>query len=196
MKKTLSIFIFTFCAVQAQATTTPAMTAVHETVAKLLQIATIPHDGQRVRGLCALTLERVDHASIGNELLGRQFANLQRDGQGIDQFMAVVPSIIVNEFFQTLKGLGTQFEVLGETPKGSSKVGVRVRVRHLDLTISVNRMSFKVLDVEWRNVSLIGKKKFEFQRDLMAYWNQDRQNSLPVTRLVEQLMNSKMVRCN
>ena len=118
---------FGLIGLQARATT-PTSTAVSDTVRELLRVSALGTEAQRVAGLCQLAFAKVDNNAIGLELLGRQFSNLEKDKTGIQRFMALVPSVIVNEFYSEIRGLGTEFTILGETPKGSSKSGVRVQV--------------------------------------------------------------------
>ncbi|MGE0528200.1 MAG: hypothetical protein AB7G93_16185 [Bdellovibrionales bacterium] len=113
--------------------------------------------------------------------------------------MALVPSIVVSEFFTTLSGVRSrEHSVSARTvPRGSERVGVAATVNNKSLMVVVNTRNFKVVDVEWQRISLVNMKKFAYQRDLRQYWGQDPANSRPVTQLTEQLIQSgKLIRCD
>jgi ABC-type transporter MlaC component len=173
--------------------------ALSETIKNLMTIIQVNNQTQRVAQLCRLVRNSVDLAAISNELLGQNFSTMARDASGIKQFNALMPSIIVTDFYGAVSDKAGAAYSVDSTPiaKGSSKVGYRVNVGGTVLTITVSKKNSKILDVEWNNFSLIQTKRDAFQRDLQNYWNTDNFHSLPVTELVKQLINSgSLIRCN
>ncbi|MBX3021959.1 MAG: ABC transporter substrate-binding protein [Bdellovibrionales bacterium] len=165
-------------------------------IGKVLQVMQNPSDSARATGLCQLARTYVDSQTIGADLLGRQYMTLPNDQDGVRQFMALVPSIIVSEFYDRLDGLGTEYTVNPNLiPKGSSRVGVQVTVGSKRLTVTANRGNNKVLDVEYMGISMVNNKRFEYQRDLQRWLGGG--NPKPVTQLVNSLINSRaLIRCN
>jgi len=172
---------------------------VGASVGKMLKIlASGGSEASKVSGLCTLARQQVESNTIGAELLGRQFRTLARDQEGVRNFMRLVPSILVSEFYNRLSGLGTDYTVNPNLiAKGSSRVGVQIMVGNKRLVVTANKTTGKVLDVEYRGFSLVNNKKAEYQRDMNAWLNRGGSNSLPVTQLVNSLINSgNLIRCN
>jgi ABC-type transporter MlaC component len=171
---------------------------VGDTVSRLLTVLQNKSNSVKVSGMCQLIRARVDVQVIAQDLLGRQFGTLARDAAGIRNFTALVPSIIVTEFYGRLADSGTGFNVDPRpVPKGSNRTGVRVMIGGSQFVITVNRANNKIVDVEWRGISLVNRKKDDYQRALMVYFNRDNLHSLPVSELVRSLINAgDLIRCN
>ena len=165
--------------------------AVKTTIGKLMDILKGANQQQKVRSLCSLVKSDLDTGSIGTVLLGN-YQSLASDPEGIRNFKATVPSIIMDQFYGLLhdKG-GAEFSIGGTVPKGSGKTGVKVVIAGSNFVVTVLRASNKIVDVEWNNFSLVNTKRDEFQRDLGGF-NTDK----PVTALVERLHANGVDKCN
>lgn len=145
------------------------ITTVDQTVGRLLQALQTSNEGQKVRQLCSIVNRDVDTQAIGFEILGRQFAK-SGDESGIRLFMALVPSIIVSEFYNTLVKVKT-FEYTIETallPQGSSKVGVKSIISGVPVVITLDKARLLIQDVSWNGLSLIQSRKTPIQAQLAA----------------------------
>lgn len=191
--KSLILVLSLFAAAAAHAGPAESVSA---TVGQLLQVLQNSDNGARARGLCSLARAKVDSPTIAGDLLGRQYSSYPTDPNGPRQFVALVPSIIVSEFYNRLDGLGTQYSVSPNLiPKGSSRVGVSVNVGGTTLVVTVSKASHKVLDVQWRGISLVQNKKGEYQRALSSYAGNG--DKTPVSSLVGNLINGgRLIRCN
>lgn len=170
--------------------------AVNSTVSKMLTILKGTNERAKISALCGLVRADVDTATIGSELLGRNFGTLERDAAGIKKFKALVPSIIMDQFYSLLEDKGgADFSVNGTVPKGSSRVGVKITIDGTNFVVTVLKSNNKVVDVEWNNISLIAMKRDEFQRDLEIYWNTNNFTSLPVSELAKDLENKGITKC-
>lgn len=169
--------------------------AVSDTIGKMLNILASGSEATKVSGLCRLARQQIEVVQIGADLLGYQYYNSPTDQNGVRQFVNLVPSIIVSEFYGRLSGLGTAYTVNPNLlPKGSSRVGVQVTVGNTRLIVTANKTTGKVLDVEYMGISLVLHKKAEFEPALRASATK---GGLPVTELVSSLINSgNLVRCN
>jgi ABC-type transporter MlaC component len=126
--------------------------------------------------------------------LGRQWR--AADAAGSNQFLDLVPSIIVSEFFGRLSNVGNVSPVVDPNlvPKGSTRAGVRTQIGRMNLLITVNKANSKIYDVEYMGHSLMNDKRNEFQRSLSGFQQRGPQ---PVAALVNYLINSgKLVKCN
>lgn len=172
--------------------------AVSSTVGQLLTVLQNKNAPARIQGMCQIVRARTDLNGITNDLLGTRFAHMAQDAQGINAFRALLPSVIVTEFASQLSDVGTQYTVNPVlVPKGSDRVGVRVNIGSTPLTITVSRANNKVLDVEWRGVSLMQTKRQKYQQRLIQSWQPDPDHSKPVTDLVNYLINTgNLIRCN
>lgn len=181
---------------QAPASALPAVDAVNDTVGKVLNILKSANDRAKVSGLCALVRSNVDTNAIGEELLGANYGTITRDAVGIRKFKALVPSIIMDQFYGLLsdKG-GATFKVGGLVPKGGSRTGVKVVIDGTNFVVTVLKSNNKIVDVEWNNFSLVNVKREEFQRDLERFWNTNNLTSLPVSELVKRLESEGVNKC-
>jgi ABC-type transporter MlaC component len=194
MKALALIFSFVF-SLSAFANPTEA---VSTTVGQLLTVLQNKSAPARVRGLCRIVNARVDIPTIGTDLLGPHFSRLTQDVEGIRNFRAILPSVIVTEFADQLSDEGTSFKVVSALiPKGSGRVGVRVNIGTSSFVVTVNKANEKVLDVEWRGISLVKTKRQKFQYQMQAAWERDPAHSKPISQLVNSLINSgDLIRCN
>ncbi len=169
---------------------------VSNTVGKLMNIIAGTNENKKISQLCALVRSDLDSGAIGNDLLGGVFSKLERDRAGIDAFKKLVPSIIVDQFYDILhdKG-GSKWSVGGTVAKGSARVGVRVDIDGSDFVITVLKSSNKIVDVEYRGFSLVKTKGSDFQRDLQDFYRTNRSSSLPVSELVKQLNGRGVNKC-
>jgi ABC-type transporter MlaC component len=190
------LFLFALLTFQASAFALPATDAVNNTVSKMLNILRSANDRTQVSGLCALVRSDIDTNVIGNELLGANYGTLDRDADGIRKFKALVPSIIMDQFYGLLsdKG-GAAFKVGGLVPKGGSRTGVKVVIDGTNFVVTVLKSNNKIVDVEWNNFSLVNVKRDEFQRDLERFWNVNNFASLPVSELVKRLESEGVNKC-
>lgn len=184
---------FLFLAVSAHADA--PNDALKQTVKDLMTIIAIPSQTQRAQQLCKLVNSDVDIATISPQLLG-SFSQFTPDAAGIDAFYALVPSIIVTDFYSLVSdkaGMAYAVDTQG-IPKGSQKVAYKVSIGNTTLVVTVSRKNNKVLDVEWNSFSLIKAKGDQYQNEL-----QGRSNSSPhpISDLVNELTSSgKLIRCN
>jgi hypothetical protein len=185
---------FLFLAVSA-AHADAANDALKQTVKDLMTIVAIPSQGQRVQQLCKLVNSDVDIAAISPQLLG-SFSQFSPDAAGIKSFYALVPSIIVTDFYGLVSDkAGAAYSVDAQAiPKGSAKAGYKVTIGSTTLVVTVSRKNNKVLDVEWNNFSLIKTKGDQYQNELQGKSNS---SSHPISDLVNELTSSgKLIRCN
>ncbi len=188
----LSVFLTShFATSTARAAGGTAEDAVKTTIGKLMDILKGANQQQKIRSLCSLVKADLDTAGIGTVLLGN-YQSLATDPEGIRNFKATVPSIIMDQFYGLLhdKG-GAEFTIGGTVPKGSGKTGVKVVIAGSNFVVTVLRSNNKIVDVEWNNFSLVNTKRDEFQRDLAAF-NTDK----PVSALVERLHSNGVDKCN
>lgn len=187
MKKLVLVSLIAF---SGMASAVPAE-SVRSTVDRLLTILQEPNQQSKVSQLCALVKSDVDNSAIGGVLLGNYSAS--DDAEGIKNFKAAVPSIIMDQFYSLLanKG-GAEFTIGGTVPKGKDKVGVIVVVEGFKLVVTVNKSDDKVLDVELGTMSLVNIKRDEMQRELDAY---AQANPKPVSALVDKLDRDGINKC-
>jgi ABC-type transporter MlaC component len=165
--------------------------AVKKTIGDLMEILNGANQVQKIAQLCTLVKSDLDTAVIGSVLLG-SFQSVSTDTDGVRDFKAQVPSIIMDQFYGLLhdKG-GSKFTIGGTVPKGSGKVGVKVVIGTTNFVVTVLRATNKIVDVEWNNFSLVNTKRDEFQREL-ADFHTDK----PVSALVDSLNNKGVNKCN
>jgi ABC-type transporter MlaC component len=164
--------------------------SVSSTIGKLMTILAGANEVQKVSQLCRLVRSDLETASIGLNLLGT-FQHLSTDAEGVRDFKALVPSIIMDQFYGLLndKG-GSEFSIGGTVPKGSGRVGVKVVIAGSNFIVTVLRSNNKIVDVEWNNYSLVNTKRDEFQRDLSGF-----HTDKPVSALVNRLNNNGVNKC-
>lgn len=123
MKTALLAFVLVF---QSAAYAGPAE-SVAETIGKLMKILDGANERQKISQLCSLVKSDLDTAGIGATLLGN-FQFMTTDTEGIRDFKATVPSIIMDQFYGLLheKG-GSEFTIGGTVPKGSGRTESRYR---------------------------------------------------------------------
>ena len=194
MRKFIIVLLFT---ISSSAFAGPRE-SVDQTIGQLLEILKDGNEHSKTAKLCSLVRHRVDTSTIGSELLGSFFGKLGRDRNGIARFKALVPSIIFDQFYGLLNGKGGRSYVVTDTvPKGSSRVGVRVIIGgKTRLTITVSKTSLRVLDVEYGGRSMIRTKQAEIAAELRRYYKVNEATSLPISRLVDQLVRKGITRCN
>jgi len=179
--------------------TTPAE-ALKAAVDQLSAVAQEPDQSKRVSGLCTLANGAVDANAVAQDLLGSTFANLSRDAAGIASFDALVPSIMVTDFYSLVSSeLGEKYWVDTTAPqaRGNDRVGYPVYFGDTKLVFVMSKTSLKVVDAEWNNISMVQKKHDDYQKTLQAELAKDPNNSLPVTALVNQIQsNGSLMRCN
>jgi ABC-type transporter MlaC component len=184
---------FLFLAVSAHADA--PNDALKQTVKDLMTIVAMPSQAQRAEQLCKLVNSDVDVATISPQLLG-SFSQFTPDAAGIKSFYALVPSIIVTDFYGLVSDkAGAAYSVDAQAiPKGSAKVGYKVTIAGTTLVVTVSRKNNKVLDVEWNNFSLIKTKSDEYQNTLQG---KSASSPHPIGDLVSDLTSSgKLIRCN
>ncbi len=148
--------------------------AVKETVQTMLNILKSGNDRAQVTALCSLVRQRVDLVVLGTDLLGGYYGRLPSDAQGIAKFKALVPSIIMDSFYDLLSGKGNAtYEYVGTAAKGSARVGVRIKINGTPFTVTVIKANEKVVDVEYGGYSLVATKRGELQRELHRYKSQN-----------------------
>jgi len=164
--------------------------AVSTTIGKMLDILRSGNERAKISQLCTLVRTDVDTATIGIQLLGN-FARIHEDAEGVNRFKAIVPSIIMDQFYGLLhdKG-GARYTILGTVPKGSARVGVKTNVAGTVFVITVLRSNNKIVDVEWNNYSLVNTKRDEFQRDLASF-----HTNKPVSALVDRMNHQGVNKC-
>ena len=168
--------------------------ALKTTIKDLMTIVQISNQSTRVQQLCQLVMADVDIATITPQLLG-SFNGFTPDASGIKAFDALVPSIIVSDFYGLVSDkAGQPYSVdSAPIPKGSIKIGYKVTIGGTVLVVTVAKKNGKVLDVEWNNFSLIKTKSDEYQNSLQA---KSSTSAKPVTDLVSELVGSgKLIRC-
>ena len=170
--------------------------AVSDTVTKLLAAVNGGNQQAKIANLCRLAKSELDTAVVGGDLLGGFFFKLQRDAGGIAKFKKMVPSIIVDQFYDLLadKG-GSSFTIKGKVAKGSARVGVLVDIGRTRFTITVLKSNEKVVDVEYNGFSLVKNRGRDLQNDLQAFYARNRESSLPVTDLVDGLIKRGITKC-
>ncbi len=169
---------------------------VNATVGRLLQILQVSSEGTKARQMCSLVHAQVDNQTIGLDLLGRQFAKSD-DVQGINQFMALVPSIIVSEFFETLSKVKSfEYDVINTLlPMGSTRVGVKTIVSGTPVVLTLSKSTLLIQDVSWNTLSLIKSRKRPIQAKLLE--QSKRGVKSPVGEVAKSLVRSgELIRCN
>lgn len=162
---------------------------------ELLGILKSGNSDAKARGLCGFIKRRADIGSISTDMLGAHYGKLAKDADGIKRFRALVPSILVDQVMDLLgsSGGGT-YEILGTEAKGSSRIGVKVKISGRALNVVVGKSSEKILDVGYAGRSLVGGRGATYRSTLAGY---SRANvSLPVTELVKDLENKLDYKCN
>ncbi len=181
----------------AQSAEASAIAAVSGDVKKLSDILKMGSEPAKIRSLCQLVKTRVGLSTMASELLG-SFGKLSRDNTGINQFAALLPSIMVSDFYSMLTSGAEYFvDEASTTRRGSGRIGVRVQWGNKPLVVVVSSPNNKILDIEWNGASLIKTKRSDFQKDLLNYFNADKDLSMPVTQLIQGLKTSgALVRCD
>lgn len=197
MRSILISFLFTWTfAASAQSTPAESLKAA---VAQLTAIGQMPDLSQRVSGLCSLANQYVDLPVLAQDLLGPSFGSTARDSAGVANFNALVPSIMVSDFYQLVNSeAGAKYwvDTTIALPKGSNRVGYKTYFGNTALVITMSKITLKIVDAEWNNISLVKKKRDEYQKIMQEALNRD-PNALPVTTLVNQILASgNVVRCN
>lgn len=190
MKSIIFAFAFVFT---SSAFATPE-SAVSDTITKLMDAVSGGNESTKIASLCQLAKSKLDTSVIGQDLLGGFFSKLERDADGIAKFKKLVPSIVVDQFHNLVKGKNS-FTIKGRVAKGSSRVGVLVEIGNKRYTITVMKSNEKVVDVEHSGFSLVKNKARDFQNDLQALYATNRESSLPVTALVDGLVRRGVTKC-
>lgn len=192
MKSIVLAFAFAFA---SPAFATPE-TAVSNTMTKLLAAVSSGNQQAKIAKLCRLAKSDLDTSVIGGDLLGGFFSKLKRDADGIAKFKKLVPSVVVDQFYDLLVDRGgASFTIKGRVAKGSARVGVLVDIRGKRFTITVLKSNEKVVDVEYNGFSLVKNKGRDLQNDLQAFYARNRESSLPVTDLVDGLIKRGITKC-
>lgn len=169
-------------------------------VAELTKLGNTADQGARVSGLCKLAFQSIDLPVVAQHLLGSTFSKMTRDTQGLTSFSALAPSLIISDFYQLLtEQAGKNFWVDTTTPqpRGSGRVGYKTYFGSTMLVVVMSKTTLKIVDAEWNNISLVDRKRDDYQAILQAEWNKNRETSMPVNALVEQILASgNVVRCN
>jgi ABC-type transporter MlaC component len=187
----LAVSMFLGLAAHADATND----ALKTTVKDLMAIVAVANQTQRVDQLCKLVKADVDNAAIGPQILG-SFSSFTPDQGGINAFYALVPSIIVTDFYGLVSDkAGAAYSVdTTAIPKGSTKVAYKVSVGGTELTVTMSKKNNKVLDVEFMSFSLIKTKADQYQNDIQG---KSASSAKPITDFVNELVASgKLIRCN
>ena len=181
----------------ASAQTTPAE-SLKAAVAQLTAIGQMPDMNQRVQGLCSLANSYVDLPVLAQALLGT-FSRTANDPQGIANFNALVPSLMVSDFYTLVNNnAGEKYwvDTLVQLPRGSNRVGYKTYFGSTALVITMSKSSLKIVDAEWNNISLVNKKRDEYQKVMQEAVNAN-PSAQPVTTLVNQILaTGNVVRCN
>lgn len=165
--------------------------SVSETVREMLQILRETNQHTKISQLCGLVKSDVDNSVVGATLLG-PYANLNTDAQGVKNFQKLVPSIIMDQFYEILHDKAhATYEILGTVPKGAGRMGVKTKIDGRTYVITVLTANNKVVDVEWNAISLIKVKRQEFTRRLRQF-----NNDKPVSSLVDALNNEGVNKCS
>lgn len=175
-----------------------ASDAVANDVKKISGILLLGSEAAKASALCQVVRSRVDIATVSRQWLGT-YAKLTSDADGVRNFTALVPAILVTDVYDLIAGqTGQPYDVSpNSVPRGSSRVGVTVSWGSKTLVVSVNKASLKLLDIQWNSYSLVNRKTGNFQSRLQALYKQGGANSQPVTALIKELIQSgKLVRCN
>jgi ABC-type transporter MlaC component len=190
-----TIVLLTALLFATQAYATPEQ-SVSDTISKLLAAVDGGNDQTKISKLCSLAKSELDTGTIGNDLLGGFFSKLQRDADGISKFKKLVPSIVVDQFYDLLNNKGgKEFTIKGRVAKGSSRIGVLVQIGNARFTITVLKSNEKVVDVEYQGFSLVKNKSRDLQGDLQAFYSRNRETSLPVSDLVAKLTSRGITKC-
>jgi len=168
------------------------------TVQQLVADVGIQDQTQKYSALCDLVKADIDLPTISGEILGQQFSTLTRDQAGIDQFNALMPSIVVTTFYSLVSDKAGQASSVNPSPvpKGSERVGYRVTIGGTTITVTLLKSNNKIVDADWAGISVVKMKERNLQNQLQQYYGADPANSLPVSQLVQSLQNDKnLIRC-
>lgn len=164
------------------------------TVRRLITIVGGTNESVKIAQLCKLVRSDLDTGTIATELLG-PYASLKRDADGIKKFNALVPSIIVDQFYDLLKDKGgSEFRADGTVGKGSARVGVRVTIGSSRFVITVLNSNNRIVDVEYMSISMIRSKGTNFRREIQAF-DTNSASSLPISELVKKLERQGVDKC-
>lgn len=170
--------------------------AVRDTMTRLLKIVAGTNEQEKISKMCSLARTDLDLNAISDDLLGRFFATLPRDQQGVRAFRALVPSIIMDQFYGLLADKGNaSFSVNGTVPKGTSRIGVRITVAKANFVVVVQKANDKIVDVEYMGFSMVQTKANDYQGQLRREYSKNTETSLPVTALVRTLKSQGLDQC-
>jgi ABC-type transporter MlaC component len=157
------------------------------TVQQLVADVAIPDQTQRYAQLCQLVTSQIDLPTISGEILGQQFGTLTRDQAGIDQFNALLPSIVVTTFYSLVSDKGGQATSVNPAPvpKGSERTGYRVTIGGTTITVTLLKANNKIVDADWAGISVVKIKERGLQQQLQQSYNANPAGSMPVSDLVK-----------
>lgn len=161
-------------------------------------------DRSKANRTCRLLGDAFYSDAIATELLG-DYVNLERDRRGIQNFYALLPSVVVSELLPNLdRAKGGSFSVNDRVrDRGGNTVEVRTRVvtgdrKSYNLTVVMFKKGndWLVVDGEYFGFSAVGYVKRDLQRSLDAEYRKDPRNSLPVSAIVnEYTSDPDFIRC-
>lgn len=185
----------------------PASDFILDTANKAKAILQLKSESDRVAGMCALFKQRIGKGEIGMEWLG-QYANLAREKTAVNQFINMVPSIIMTKAVDAVGGDGTLSGSFVVNPKATSRgnnmYGVRVTVTEAKgksyngtAVVYNGPNGWKIVDGEYMGFSAVGYQGRDYQKFLRAEYNKNPSTSMPVSALVNKIKSEGgYVNCN
>ena len=169
---------------------------VDAVVREALEIVAGGNGSESTRRMCSLMRRSVDSGAVAGDILGRVFASLERDQDGIQRFVRFIPSIVVDQFQDTIAERASgSYRIRGTTPKGSTRVGVLVEFGRHDVVFTLKKNNLKIVDLTWNNISLVRNKASDYQDLLNQFYNRNPESSLPVTDLTRWLESQGITKC-
>lgn len=194
--RALAMFAILTWVVPTQAATHPAAEAVSKILNQGLQIINTSGSGQFTQ-LCGFAKNSFHNTAIANQMLGN-YQNLARDQAGVKAYRDLFPSILIDMIYSQLdKAQGGKFTVYNNVrarDQNTFEVPANIRTAggdsyNVTMVIFNSGNRWLLIDAMAFGMSGVSYLKRDVQKDLNHFYNQDTQNSLPVTSLVKTYLN-------
>lgn len=161
---------------------------------------------QRMGQMCNLLRSKIDTDGLGNRWLG-EFAELERDQAAAAEFIQRTPDVLIHKIFGSIKGQGNtgpqEFEVSEDVEdNGDGQFAVDVTFitdagnRYTGTAVVLEQNgALQLYDVVYFGYSAVEYQGQEFQDLMMAEFNKDEANSMPITALLQSLRDNGMDNC-
>ena len=184
----------------------PVAQYTHDTLTDVVKVMERKNEGERLRGVCAIFKSNIHSPIVAGNLL-KDFSGLDRDQAAINEFVRMVPGIVLGKGLSLLGGsddFSATFTVkdnVREMGNGYYRVGLTINNNGKNMNgeavIYFDGNDYYVVDAKYLGISAIGFVAGDYQKILRREYNKNPNGSMPVTALVQHVKaQSDYINCN